>query len=53
MPSFHFEDFVDAVLLSGQIWSRELSKWSGKKGGNAAPLYVRLVIAGRRARAMR
>lgn len=36
---------MNTVLLSGQIWSRELSKWSGKKGGNAATLYVRLVIA--------
>lgn len=36
---------VNAVLVSGQIWSRELSKWSGKKGGNVASLYVKLVIA--------
>lgn len=36
------------VLHPGQIWSRELSKWSGKKGGNAASLYVRLVIASER-----
>lgn len=36
---------VNTVLVSGQIWSRELSKWSGKKGGNVASLYVKLVIA--------
>lgn len=43
---------VNTVLSSGQIWSRELSKWSGKKGGNAASLYVKLVIARDRESAM-
>ena len=35
-----FHNAVNTVLFSGQIWSHELSKWSGKKGGNVAPLYV-------------
>lgn len=43
---------MNADLSPGQIWSRELSKWSGKKGGNVAPLYVKLVIALDRERAL-
>lgn len=36
---------MNTDLVSGQIWSHELSKWSEKKGGNVASLYVKLVIA--------
>lgn len=43
---------MNAVLASSQIWSRELSKWSGKKGGNVASLYVKLVIASDREEAL-